>query len=152
MHCSGFKVLGTICDQGCANVSAINYLIQETREKYIKNKMELKHNIFEIDNNEVIPIYDTPHLLKGIRNNLLTKDLKCVINKENKTAKWEHILQLYKEDPAFQGIKLMPKLTEKHVIPEKISIMKVKCASQVFNQSVAVNMGYLSSEFIIILC
>lgn len=100
--------------------------------------------IFEIDGMEIIPLYDTPHLLKGIRNNMLTKDLTCVIKGEQKTAKWTHIIDLYKEDPTYQGIKLMPKLMEKHVMPEKITKMKVKNATQVFSRSVAVNMGYLA--------
>lgn len=30
LQSTGFIVVGTICDQGCANVSAINYLINET--------------------------------------------------------------------------------------------------------------------------
>ncbi|CAB3253325.1 unnamed protein product [Arctia plantaginis] len=149
LNSAGFKVMGTICDQGCANVSAINYLIEQTKEKYLKNNIEQRNKVFEIDDEEIIPIYDTPHLLKGIRNNLLTKNLKCKIGGEEKTAKWEHVLQLYKEDPAYQGIRLMPKLTDKHVVPEKIAKMKVKCASQLFSQSVSVNMGYLASKGII---
>ncbi|CAK1585593.1 unnamed protein product [Parnassius mnemosyne] len=43
----------------------------------------------------------------------------------------------------------MPKLSDKHIIPEKFSKMKVKCATQVFSQSVAVNMGYLASKGVI---
>ncbi|CAB3252444.1 unnamed protein product [Arctia plantaginis] len=149
LNSAGFKVMGTICDQGCANVSALNYLIQQTKEKYLKNNIEQRNKVFEIDDEEIIPIYDTPRLLKGIRNNLLTKNLKWKIGGEEKTAKWEHVFQLYKEDPAYQGIRLMPKLTDKHVVPEKIAKMKVKCASQLFSQSVSVNMGYLASKGII---
>ncbi|CAB3231913.1 unnamed protein product [Arctia plantaginis] len=74
---------------------------------------------------------------------------KLKMGGEEKTAKWEHVFQLYKEDPAYQGIRLMPKLTDKHVVPEKIAKMKVKCASQLFSQSVSVNMGYLASKGII---
>lgn len=94
----------------------------------------------------MIPLYDPPHLIKGIRNNLVTKKLKFIMNGVEKTANWEHIVQLYKENPAFQGIRLMPKLTERHVIPSKISKMKVKCATQVFSRTVAAYMGYLSSK------
>lgn len=93
-----------------------------------------------------MPLYDTPHLIKGIRNNLLNKDLKAVMDGKEKTAKWDHIILLYNENPAYQGIRLMPKLTEKHVMQKKISKMKVKCATQVFSRTVAANMGYLSSK------
>ncbi|KAL0881407.1 hypothetical protein ABMA27_001275 [Loxostege sticticalis] len=141
----GLKVVATICDQGSTNVSAINWLINETRQNYLREGKTFKNQIFEIDGEEVVPLYDTPHLIKGIRNNLLNKDLKANINGKEKTAKWEHIIQLYKENPAYQGIRLMPKLTENHVLPKKISKMKVKCATQVFSRSVAANMGYLSS-------
>lgn len=34
--------------------------------------------LIELFNQSIIPIFDVPHLLKGIRNNLLTKDLEIV--------------------------------------------------------------------------
>lgn len=37
---------------------------------------------FEIENQEIIHLYDVPHLLKGLRNNLVSKDLHYVY--ENK--------------------------------------------------------------------
>lgn len=48
---------------------------------------------FEVEDMEIIPLYDPPHLIKGIRNNLLTKDL--IISGENnepdKIASWDVI-------------------------------------------------------------
>lgn len=36
---SGFKPIGTVCDQGGTNIAAVNLLIQETnRNRYMKNK------------------------------------------------------------------------------------------------------------------
>lgn len=142
----GLKVIATICDQGATNVSAINYLIEQHRQECIRNGQEMKRRTFKVNDEEVVPLYDTPHLIKGIRNNLLNKDLKVVIDGKEKTAKWEHIMLLYNEDPAYQGLRLMPKLTENHVNPKKLSKMKVKCATQVFSRTVAANMGYLSSK------
>ncbi|KAI5635842.1 transposase protein domain-containing protein [Phthorimaea operculella] len=84
LHSIGFKVIATVCDQGATNVSAINYLINETKANYLRRNEEMKHSIFEIDGEEVIPLYDAPHLLKGIRNNLLNKDLKCKIDGKEK--------------------------------------------------------------------
>lgn len=37
--------------------------------------------LIELCNQSIIPIFDVPHLLKGIRNNLLTKDLEIIIRK-----------------------------------------------------------------------
>ncbi|XP_047541820.1 uncharacterized protein LOC125074537 [Vanessa atalanta] len=76
----GFKVLATVCDQGTSNVSAINYLIKETKQEYAKAGKEAKDGVFEVDNEEVVPLFDVPHLIKGIRNNLLYKDLSYTID------------------------------------------------------------------------
>lgn len=56
-------------------------------------------------------------------------------------------MELQKENPAFMGLRMLPKLTDAHVLPNKIKKMKVKCATQVFSRSVAVAMGYLAGEF-----
>lgn len=142
----GFIVVATVCDQGCTNVSTINSLIEETRVDYIRNDKALNKQIFEVNGEEVIPLFDPPHLIKGIRNNLLTKNLKCIINNKEKIAKWDHIINLHEENPAYKGIKLIKNLTEAHVDPKKIPKMKVKMATQIFSKTVATNMGYLAGE------
>ncbi|RVE40327.1 hypothetical protein evm_015023, partial [Chilo suppressalis] len=98
---------------------------------------------------EIVPLYDPPHLLKGIRNNLLNKNLHFVKDDVQKTAKWSHLQLLNKENPGYKGIRLIPKLTENHVNPEKINKMKVKYASQIFSRTVASNMGYLADKGIL---
>lgn len=40
---------------------------------------------FEIGDNEIIPLFDPPHLIKGIRNNFLTKDLAMRVTNNNAT-------------------------------------------------------------------
>lgn len=35
----GYHVLATVCDQGSTNVRAINDLIKETRESYLRKNM-----------------------------------------------------------------------------------------------------------------
>lgn len=145
----GLEVLATVCNQGATNVSAINWLINETRTVYLRKGKEIKYNIFEIDGNEVAPLYDPPHLLKGIRNNLLQADLKANLHGRNVTGKWDHIVELYQKDGIYDGIRLIHKLTDRHVIPQKISKMKVKCAAQVFSRTVAGHLGSLACEYII---
>lgn len=146
LHAIGLKVIATVCDQGATNVSAINWLVKDTKENQLRQSKIQKNKTFEIDGAEVIPLYDPPHLIKGIRNNLITKNLVYQIDGQEKTAKWDHVQDLYKENPSYKGIRLMPKLTDRHIIPNKISKMKVKCATQVFSRTVAANMGYLAGK------
>jgi len=75
---TGLTVVSTICDQAPTNVAAINRLYRETNEKYTKEGKENKLFGFEIENQEIIPLYDVPHLLKGLRNNLVSKDLHYI--------------------------------------------------------------------------
>lgn len=146
LHSVGLHVLATVCDQGASNVSAINSLIQETRSDYLRKNKELRRDIFEVEDKEVIPLYDPPHLIKGIRNNLMSKNLVCSINGSTKVAKWEHVSKLYEEDPAYKGIRLVNKLTDRHIKPDKFQKMKVKYATQVLSQKVAVTMGFLAGN------
>lgn len=143
---AGFKVVATICDQGASNVSVIKELVHETKSAYLRDNKEFKHNIFMMNNQEIVPLFDVPHLLKGIRNNMLTKDIICNINDKNVLGKWDHIVTLYKENPGYKGLKFLPKLTDQHVIPGKIKKMKVLCATQVFSASVAKCLGYFAGE------
>ncbi|CAK1597997.1 unnamed protein product [Parnassius mnemosyne] len=101
----GFKVLSTVCDQGASNVSALNQLIEETRADYLRREKEYRYDVFTVNDQEVIPLYDAPHLIKGIRNNLITKNLKYKMNGQIKIAKWEHLKLLHQENPAYKGIR-----------------------------------------------
>lgn len=64
----------TICDQGATNRSAIETLVSEARGHYLRKYQTPKRRII-VDAQEIIPLYDVPHLIKGIRNNLLVKNL-----------------------------------------------------------------------------
>lgn len=59
--------VATICDQGSTNQAAINILLQQIKQ------IADKTFGFIVENKEIIPLFDYPHLLKGIRNNILTK-------------------------------------------------------------------------------
>lgn len=145
---AGFIVVAMICDQGTNNRQAIKLLLQETRGAYLRAGQEPKENIILFNNEEVIPLYDPPHLLKCIRNNLLTKDLEYISEGKKHIAKWEHLILLHKENPGYKGVRLIPKLTDNHVVPEKLkrNKMKVKFATQTFSRTVATNMGYLAGN------
>ena len=81
-----------------------------------------------------------------MRNNLITKNLQYVTNDIIKTAKWSYLEHFYKENPGYNGIRLIPKLTENHVNPDKMNKMKVKFATKIFSRTVASNLGYLAGN------
>ena len=123
---TGLIILCMVCDQNTTNVAAINKLLLDSQRlcwtEGTENSMLLTifhyfHNnklcsvnynflypggTIRISRQNIIPIYDPPHLLKGIRNNLLSKKLDLDItikNKENKKiASWDVIEQAYTMD------------------------------------------------------
>lgn len=140
----GLKIVATVCDQGSNNVAAINSLINDTKEKYFRMGIDRTEQTFEIDDTTIIPLYDVPHLFKGIRNNFLKYDIHFIENGQQKIAKWSHLETLYRMDGYFGGLQLCPKLTENHVNPKKINKMKVSVCCQVFSHSVAVGINILA--------
>ncbi|KAF0715456.1 Uncharacterized protein FWK35_00028484, partial [Aphis craccivora] len=131
----GLKVIASICDQGTSNSAAIRVLKNYTKEYYLRRKENNYDDIFyEIEyGNErlkIIHLFDPPHLIKGIRNNLLNKNLVCTINGERKEARWQDIMDLYNLDNNIQEVRMLPRLTREHVIPNEIKKMKVKNACQ----------------------
>lgn len=74
-HSIGLNIVATICDQGSNNQSAIKKLLEETEETYKRRNIQFLGSHFEIDSRNIIPLFDVPHLFKGIRNNLLKHDL-----------------------------------------------------------------------------
>ena len=70
---------------------------------------------------EIIPLFDPPHLLKGIRNNLLTKDLEINWRKpleERLTASWRTIVLTYFIDQQSPGPNHLKNLSDKHIFIE----------------------------------
>lgn len=140
----GLKVISTICDQSPTNVAVIRELREETQKKYPASTTQT--TFFEVNNVKVFPLFDTPHLLKGVRNNLINKDAKFIQNGQEKWAKWEHIKMLLAIDVGDDEIRLVNKLTESHVNKDKIKKMKVKLAAQVFSQRVSSALRFSASK------
>ncbi|CAG9087072.1 unnamed protein product [Plutella xylostella] len=141
---TGLRVVATVCDQGATNRAAINSLLEDTRTTCIKEDKEWSGGYFQLGNSKIYPIYDPPHLLKGIRNNLLNKDLIFEIDGEKGVAKWSHIEELYTRKPGFDDLRLVPKLTAEHVKPKFIPKMRVKHCAQVFSRTTSVALGFLA--------
>lgn len=139
LYTVGLDVVTTVSDQGVTNVAAINFLKNESQTSSGTNN---EHISYLINGNEVIHVYDPPHLLKGIRNNLLTKDVEFTWQGESQRASWKFIQNLYKldKDNEIYGYRALPKLTESHIDPKKIKKMKVSMAAQVFSHRIASTM------------
>lgn len=154
IHETGLRVVATICDQGKSNEGAIRLLNNETRKYYLQNNadQDYREEFYEVSlkNDErikIIHIFDVPHLLKFTRNNLLNKNLHFEMNGTKRVAKWEHLQQLYSVHSSIPDAKMLPRLTDNHVVPEKIYKMKVRYATQVFSQRVSAIMNFLTCKF-----
>lgn len=143
---SGLIIINTVCDQSTVNVSAINELVEEKKAKYLRLGKEWRYDCFSVRGRTIIPLFDTPHLIKGIRNNLITKDLMYTTNNKEKTVKWEYFQRVYDADKSYGELKLLHKITEEHINPEKINKMRVKTATQLFSHSVAVVTEHLTAR------
>ena len=93
-----------------------------------------------IDNVEIVPLYDPPHLLKCIRNNFLNKDIEIDFDKlnlkdgEKKFASWTDIVAAYEIDVYSDFLERhVPDLTDQHVYVDKMNKMRVKLMMQVFS-------------------
>lgn len=122
---SGLVVINTVCDQSTVNVSAVTELVKETKPNYLRQEKEWRHNLFRLNGQNIIPIFDTLHLIKVIRNNLLNKHLRYTINTEEKIVKWEYFEMVYRADKSYGELRLLDKITEEHINPEKINKMRV---------------------------
>ncbi|RVE47945.1 hypothetical protein evm_007459 [Chilo suppressalis] len=81
---TGLIIVATICDQSAVNVGAITDLVEETKTKHLSKGKEWHEDFILIKGRKIIPLYDPPHLIKGIRNNLLNKDMTYEIDGKKK--------------------------------------------------------------------
>ena len=79
------------------------FLLQRTKE--------FPH--FEMRGKKYFVIFDPPHLLKSVRNNLLKYKLEF----GHKTASWDGIKSFYQREHEL-AIRMAPKLTEKPIDPD----------------------------------
>ncbi|CAH2035705.1 unnamed protein product, partial [Iphiclides podalirius] len=134
---TGLLPIAVVCDQGTAFQSALKSLQEDTRREQIRFGEEID-DIIMINGHSLSIIHDPPHLIKGLRNNFMMKDIKL----ENKISKWNDIVDVYKTDCSHAQMRLLHKLNDEHVIPEKIKKMKVKNCVRVFSKTVAATLSY----------
>ena len=66
-------------------------------------------------------IYDPSHLIKGLRNNFLSKNILI----DGKLSKWQDIVDVYDTDCNHTVSRMLHKLNDECVVPQKIKKMKV---------------------------
>ncbi|XP_039307028.1 uncharacterized protein LOC120358159 [Solenopsis invicta] len=134
---AGFHIIATVCDQGATNTAAIKHLLLQTDMKRNLEK-RTQAQTFEVGNVEIVPLYDPPHLIKGIRNNFLTKDLAISCNSFQRVASWDIVKTAWIIDKKINIIRpQLKKITQEHIIEDKIKKMRVKYATQVLSGTVA---------------
>lgn len=117
----GFKVRAVVCDQGSNNRKCFSEFGVTKEKPYIIR-----------NNKKIFFLYDFPHLVKSLRNQLLKSDL---VTSDGEVS-FKVIRELY-ELERNKVTKMCPKLTEKHINPNNFEKMRVSLATQVFSRSVA---------------
>ncbi len=117
----GLQVVSVVSDQGSNFMSLLKSLNVSKERTY-----------FEVNGKKYFTIYDPPHLIKSVRNNLMKYNFEF----GNHVAKWAHIKEFFVKDEKLP-IRMALKLTEKHLNPNGFTKMKVKLATQVLSHSVA---------------
>ena len=122
LHAAGLTVMVVISDQGTNFQQLVSQLKVSVQEPY-----------FEHGGRRIFYMFDTPHLLKSVRNNLQKYSIEY---DDCKTAQWHHIAAFFQIDQQ-QRFRLAPKLTHKHIELPAFSKMKVKFATAVLSRTVA---------------
>jgi hypothetical protein len=135
---AGLQVVATVCDMGANNIKALK-LLGATQSK----------PFFKFQDQDIVTVYDPPHLLKCTRNLFLKYDVQfeseLMGNQLPVVAKWEHILNVRKWDKG-NIVHLLYKLTDAHLCPTAQCTMKVSLAAQVMSHTVAASLNATASK------
>ncbi|XP_072016244.1 uncharacterized protein [Amphiura filiformis] len=135
----GLIVKSCICDQGTNNRVMFEEFKITDEKPFITMSMfehvKEENPLYTMYKEKIYFLYDPPHLLKNIRNNLHNHDIQF----GDKIAKWSHIESFYlkEKERGHMGYKAAFKLTDKHIYLPAFSRMSVKRAAQVLSHSVA---------------
>ena len=132
VHSVGLDIKATACDQGSANRTALASLGVTVEKPFILRQLRT-----------IYCMYDVPHLVKSVRNNLLNKDF--VIGSD--TISWGALRELRTVESNSVS-RAAPKLTDRHIYPNNFERMTVSLATQVFSNTVsaALNTGKFTGD------
>lgn len=128
-HESGVTVLALVCDQESTQWALIQRMVS----------IETPYFHHPSTDEKVYVIIDVPHCLKNIRNALINYNISFG---DNKTARWEHLLNFYHSESNRQ-LKLAPRLNESHFSLKLGQRMRVSTAAQVLSHTVSQSMKTL---------
>jgi len=128
---SGLNVKVVIADQGSNNRKMFETCC----------KISAENPYFYANGKKVFVMYDPPHLLKNVRNNLRKHGFLVNGNE----ISWAHIQKFYDLDKRNQ-IRVAPKLTDKHIDLPPFAPLRVKFAAQVLSHSVASGISLLATS------
>jgi len=117
----GLNIKIAVCDQGAPNQAIFKELGVNKSKPYI-----------ESDGKKIYFVFDTPHLIKSVRNNFQGRNIQT----QDGLVRWSYIEQLYNLDN-FSSVKLAPKLKRRHMQTNSFDRMRVYLATQLFSQSVS---------------
>ena len=118
----GLIVAAIVCDQEASHRSCLTSLKVTTENPFLQSD----------NGNTIFVMHDPPHLMKNVRNNLLTYDF--VIHGE--TVSFKYIEKLYDLE-SWNVLRFVPKLTKGHIELTNFKKMNVKLATQILSHSVA---------------
>ena len=123
-----------ISDQGSNNINLF-----QTRLKTGVDKPFFVHQ-----EKKFFVLYDPPHLIKNVRNNLKKNGFQV----GDQDVGWNFIRELYDKDSQ-TPTRLAPQLTDRHLNLPTLSGLRVKLATQVISHSVATGMKVMAQWGII---
>ncbi|KAF0704195.1 THAP-type domain-containing protein, partial [Aphis craccivora] len=118
----GLVPSAVVCDQGSQNRRMFSLLGATYNNPSV-----------DINGQKLFLIYDMPHLIKSLRNNLLDGNIKI----ENKLISFKDIKKSYEIDLKSNTARAMCKITPAHIAPNAFKKMSCKLAIQIFSRSVA---------------
>lgn len=113
----GFNIVALSCDQGSSNRSA-----------YSKFKVTVDKPFIFANESKIYLLYDTPHLVKSVRNALLSHDILVT---DNKTVSWRILRKLLLMENGV--VRSLYHLTEAHIQPNAFQRQNVSLATQIFS-------------------
>jgi hypothetical protein len=100
-------------------------LLRESSKIYIENNQQIERKII-LQDQAITPLFDTPHVINGIRNYRITKDLVWEVNEEILSVKLDHIVKVYLYDSAWGELRALHKITDMQIRSKRCP-MQLKC-------------------------
>ncbi|CAH1731462.1 unnamed protein product [Aphis gossypii] len=122
----GFSPSIITCDQGTSNRKMFSMLGGTPENPYTV-----------INSKKIFLMYDIPHLMKSIRNNLLTGNIILTTNEGEKKICFNDFRETYKIDSCSKTTRAMCKIDQRHLYPNPWQKMSCKLALQVFSNTVS---------------